>query len=100
MEERILTQHPEPGKHGVNISRHKYELVRGAIVESIRDRGGIAFRALIEDVERRLEGGFEGSVSWYVTTVKLDLEARGVIERIPGSRPQRLRLVESGESPR
>lgn len=32
-----------------------------------------------------------GSVSWYTTTVKLDLEARGELERVPGSRPQRLR---------
>jgi hypothetical protein len=33
-----------------------------------------------------------GSVSWYTTTVKLDLEVKGEIERIPGSSPQRLRL--------
>ena len=36
----------------------------------------------------------EGSISWYVTTVKLDLEARGLIERVPRSRPQRLRMAE------
>jgi len=34
-----------------------------------------------------------GSISSYTTTDKLDLEARGLIERIPGSRPQVLRLV-------
>ena len=34
-----------------------------------------------------------GSVSWYTTTVKLDMGARRVTERIPGSRPQVLRLV-------
>jgi hypothetical protein len=98
MEERILTQHPDPEKQGVNISKHKYDLIRRAIVDSIRDQMDITFKALTEDVKHRLKGQFEGSVSWYVTTVKLDLEARGVIERIPGSRPQRLRLIEREES--
>ena len=49
---------------------------------------------LVEDVGRKLDGSFDGSINWYVTTVKLDLEARGVVERIPGKSPQRLRLVE------
>lgn len=39
------------------------------------------------------------SVSWYTTTVKLDMEARGLIERIPGSRPQALRIVNQTEVP-
>jgi hypothetical protein len=30
-------------------------------------------------VSQTLEGKFEGSIGWYYTTVKLDLEARGVI---------------------
>ncbi len=41
----------------------------------------------------RLPGDFEGSVGWYATTVKLDLEARGLIERMPGESPQVLRLT-------
>ena len=32
-----------------------------------------------------------GSVSWYTTTVKLDMEVKREIERVPGSKPQRLR---------
>lgn len=31
-----------------------------------------------------------GSVSWYVTTVKLDLEVKGELERVAKSSPQRL----------
>ena len=89
--ERIMTLHPEPGKSGVNVSRQKYDAIRAATLESIRDHGEITFKDLTQDVRRKLEGTFEGSISWYVTTVKLDLEARGLIERVPGSRPQRLR---------
>jgi hypothetical protein len=91
MEEKIMTLHPE-GKNGVNISKEKYEAVRGAILDSVRAHGEITFRELTGDVGRRLEGAFEGSINWYVTTVKLDLEARGLVERVPGKTPQRLRL--------
>jgi hypothetical protein len=53
----------------------------------------MTFKELTEEVRGSLEGSFDGSISWYFTTVKLDLEARGVIERIPNKAPQRLRLV-------
>jgi hypothetical protein len=93
LKERILTRHPDPDKSGVNIAKAKYDAICAAIVESINDRGEITFKELTKDVQRRLSGQFEGSISWYVTTIKLDLKARNVIERIPKSKPQRLRLV-------
>lgn len=92
MDEKILTLHPQ-GKQGVNISKEKYDTVRRAIVDSLADRGEMSFWGLVEDVNRKLADNFGGSVNWYVTTVKLDLEARGRIERLAGSSPQRLRLV-------
>jgi hypothetical protein len=94
MADRIMTIHPENSKAGVNIDRVKYEAIREAIIESIRENGEIAFQELPGSVDKHLGGAFDGSIGWYVTTVKLDLEARGVIERIPRSNPQRLRLVE------
>ena len=97
MVERIQTRHPEEGKSGVNIDRHKYEVMREAILETLQAHGEISFRDLSAEVGRRLEDRFDGSISWYVTTVKLDLEARGAIERIPGRKPQHLRMArESG----
>jgi Family of unknown function (DUF6958) len=91
-EEKILTLHPEEGKQGANISRTKYEMIRQAIVEAIRSQGTITFQGLVSLVEYNLRNRFEGSIPWYVTTVKLDLEARGVIKRIPGSGEQKLSL--------
>lgn len=91
MEHRILTRHPE-GKSGVNISRTKYDAVREAIVRSLRADGDLTFTSLARAVERRLPG-FDGSIPWYAESVKLDLEARGLIERVPNTRPQRLRLI-------
>lgn len=92
MEERIMTLHPE-GKQGVNINRKKYDIVRQSILTHLRAHGEMTFTELAENVRRKLEGSFEGSINWYVTTVKLDLEAREEIERIPKSSPQRLRLI-------
>ena len=53
----------------------------------------ITFMNLSRAVEKEVNGNFEGSVTWYVTTVKLDLEARGEIKRVPNSRPQLVKLV-------
>ncbi len=90
---RILTKHPEKGKQGVNISRDKYEVVRAAIEACLREGGEMGFEELGRAVEGKLAGHFEGSISWYYTTVKLDLEARRVVKRVPGSSPQRIRLA-------
>jgi hypothetical protein len=91
LSEKILTLHPQ-GKQGVNIDRSKYDTMRNAIVEALGEQSEMTFTELNKAVGAKLEGSFDGSVGWYYTTVKLDLEARGVIERVPGSRPQRLRL--------
>jgi hypothetical protein len=93
MDERILTKHPDPGKQGVRISKAKHDVIRGTILDLLRANGEMTFTELSAAVNERLEGKFDGSVSWYVTTVKLDLEARNVIERVPKSKPQRLRAV-------
>jgi hypothetical protein len=94
VEERILTKHPQEGKSGVNISRQKYNAIRECIVEALHAAGELAFKDLTQEFRHRLAGRSDGSISWYVTIVKLDLEARGIIERIPGKSPQRLWLAE------
>jgi hypothetical protein len=93
MEEKILTKHPDPAKQGVRISRAKYDVIRGTILDVLSENNETTFAELTNAVHQRLEGEFDGSISWYVTTVKLDLEARDVIQRVPKSKPQRLRVV-------
>ena len=95
MEEKILTQHPQ-GKQGVRISRAKYDAVRQAILDALAVQEPISYRDLGDAVAQHLEGSFEGSLGWYYTTVKLDLEARNEIERVPGARPQQLRRASGG----
>jgi hypothetical protein len=95
MSERIQTLHPDENKAVVNIDRHKYELVREAILATIRERGQVLFKQLSGEVTERLPESFDGSVGWYTTTVKLDLEARGLIERLPDKSPQVLQMRKS-----
>lgn len=91
MKDMIRTLHPEK-KQGVNISKAKYEIIRTAILSALHTQKEMTFRNLSRAVEKEVNGNFEGSVMWYVTTVKLDLEARGVVKRVPNSRPQLVRL--------
>lgn len=86
-----MTLHPE-GKQGVNIAKGKYDTIRTFILQTLQDRGDLAFTTLCELANAALGPTFPGKVTWYVVSVKLDLEARQLIERIPKSNPQRLRL--------
>lgn len=90
MDEKILTQHPK-GQVGVSLTKRKYDIVRGAIIDALQTHHSLTFKELTEDVRRRLYGKLNASIPWYVTTVKLDLEARKIIEQVPKS--PKLRLV-------
>jgi len=92
MSEKIMTRHPQR-KSGRSISREKYEQVRGAILAVI-GRGALTHSELMERVASRLATRFDGNPHWYGETVKLDLEARNVIERTV-ERPQKYRRVRS-----
>jgi len=92
MRDVIRTLHPEK-KQGVNINRQKYETIRTAILSTLEVEKEMTFMNLSRAVEKKVNGNFDGSVTWYVTTVKLDMEARGEIKRVPNSRPQLVRLV-------
>ena len=92
MKDTIRTLHPEK-KQGVKISKEKYEIIRKAILCVLESQKEITFMNLSRAVEKEVNGNFEGSVTWYVTTVKLDLEARGQIKRVPKSRPQLVKLA-------
>lgn len=93
-EERVLCQTPTPGKQPTRIPRWKYDTVRRAILEALSSSGdSMAFKDLPAEVSRMLSAEERerlGSVSWYTTVVKLDLEVKGELKREPGTRPQHL----------
>jgi hypothetical protein len=92
--DKVVCETPTPGKQPTRIDRWKYDAVRKAILKVTPRRGdGIRFSELADKVKSALPAkqlAELGSVSWYTTTVKLDLEVRGDIYRVDGARPQRL----------
>lgn len=94
-DEKIQLLHPDLDKEAPRIDVWKYELVKNAILDILpQNDEGVPFNTLSDRVAENLsaeELKDLGSAGWYTTTVKLDLEARRLIERVPGSKPQHLR---------
>lgn len=89
MAEKIVTKHPL-GKTGRTLEKEKYDVVKEALVASLR-RQELTHTELMQALAIKLKRGFEGNVNWYGETVKLDLEARRVIART-ATKPQKYRL--------
>lgn len=78
--DKILTKHPQ-GKSGKNIDQDKYDTIKAAIFEILKKEKEVNFTELGKKVRSKVGKTFPGAVMWYYTTVKLDLEARGVLAR-------------------
>lgn len=85
-EEKILTEHPS-GKSGKNISQVKYETIKHALMAALQ-KENLTHTELVNLVYENLKDTFEGNIHWYTETVKLDLEARKVIERTKSKPPK------------
>lgn len=92
MTSTVLTAHPE-GKAGVNIEKHTYEIICEAIIHILRDRGEIPLDELDTAVRQHVTEPLVDSLEAYTTSVRLDLEARGIVE-CSGDMPVRLRLAD------
>lgn len=91
--DKVLCETPTPGKKPTRIDAWKYELVKEAILKvTPSQEPGILFKELtmwMEGVISAEDLKKLGSLMWYTTTVKLDLETKGILIRLKGS-PQRL----------
>jgi hypothetical protein len=91
IEEKIMTLNHD-GKKGVNISKDKYETMKQAIISIITKQKQVSLSELGLLVDKELAGSFDGKIGWYLMAVKLDLEVRGVITKVPGVSPRTLAL--------
>nr|WP_299418191.1 hypothetical protein [uncultured Emticicia sp.] len=89
--EQIQTLHPQAGKTNKRISLEKYFVIKENIL-SILSKTEPTHTELMEAIYENLKDTFEGGIQWYGETVKLDLEARKIIER-SGSKPEKYRLL-------
>ena len=87
-EKTILTKHPS-GKSGKNIDKQKYDTLKQAILSALQKKE-LTHDELFDRLNQSVKK-FSGNVNWYGETVKLDLEARKLIERT-SSKPQKYRL--------
>ena len=86
-----------PTKSAPRIDLQRYELIRATIQEALTIAdNGLTYTELVDHIRSLIPQEILkilGSLEWYTVSVKLDLEARGLIERIPQTRPERVRLV-------
>lgn len=90
VDEKTLTRHPDRNKSGKQISKEKYDVIKQAMLSILKGRE-LTHTQLFDELETQLGGNFEGNISWYGETLKLDLEARKIIQRTI-SRPVKYRL--------
>lgn len=78
--ETIQTLHPDPNKTNKKISLAKYLFIKEHLLIILQNQE-LTHTELMEALYAKVKDNFEGGVQWYGETVKLDLEARGLIER-------------------
>lgn len=86
----IQTLHPQVGKTNKKISLDKYNYIKAELL-AILSEFELTHTELMEALFSRVKNDFEGGVQWYGETVKLDLEARQIIERTKG-KPEKYKL--------
>ncbi len=89
----IQTLHPDKSKTNKKISLDKCKTIKEALL-TILQKEELTHTALMESLYQQVKDHFEGGVQWYGETVKLDLEARKIIERT-GTKPEKYKLKAS-----
>ena len=90
-EQTIQTLHPEKGKKNKKVNAEKYQQIKSAILKVLK-HSEPTYTELIDELKNGLQEKFDGNIGWYGVTVKLDLEARKIIERTK-NKPATYKLV-------
>lgn len=91
MSEKIFTLHKDPTKSGRNIDLAIYNELKSEFLTILKNCS-LTHTELIDKLTHNLKEKIQGNIGWYSETVKLDLEARGIIGRTK-DKPQRYYLV-------
>ncbi len=97
--ERVACRTPAEGRVGTsNIPVWKYDAVSTAIRAVLDEAGpdGMLNKDLRDAVGARMSAddlANLGKLGWHVVTVKLEMEVRGDVVRLPGKGPMRITLA-------
>ena len=78
------------GKSNKKISLAKYNYIREQLLKILSEQE-LTHSNLMEELFSRVKNDFDGGIQWYGQAVKLDLEARKIIERTK-DKPEKYRL--------
>ncbi|MBN8686557.1 MAG: hypothetical protein J0M10_06045 [Chitinophagales bacterium] len=92
--EMIQTLHPDQTKTNKRITQEKYNFIKKHLLAVLK-KTELTHTELMEALYQRVKDEFDGGVQWYGETVKLDLEARGVLVRT-GKKPEKYRVLRQG----
>ena len=95
METKIQLKHPA-GKKAVSISKDKYDVLKNQTIQCLNSNPEATFSEISKIIAKdfnKKKIKFNGSLNWYLEWVKLDLEARQIIKRVPRTVPQKYLLV-------
>lgn len=79
---KIIVTHPQTGTE-MKFDAAIYNPVKAAIMQSLKGSKGKTFTELTDDVVKIIKKkmpDFKKSIPWYTISVRLDLEARGIVE--------------------
>ena len=79
---KIIVTHPVTGTQR-KFDAAIYEPIKAAILQSLKGREGKSFTELVDDVGKIIQKkmpDFNRSIPWYTISIRLDLEARGIVE--------------------
>ena len=96
-EQKIQLKHPQ-GKKAVSINKGKYDLLTKEMIQHLTEKKDGTFSELLKSIFQSLKDKkiiFDGSLNWYLEWVKLDLEARQIITRVPKTSPQKYALTKN-----
>ena len=95
MEQKIQLTHPQK-KKAPSIDKEKYDAIRSSLVGCLKRNGKSTHAEIMHEVGNDFKTQnvkFQGSLQWYVEWVKLNLEAKHIVKRIPRTSPQQYALM-------
>lgn len=79
---KTVVTHPRTGTE-MKFDSAIYKPIKAAILQSLKGSKGKTFTELTDDVVKIIKKkipGFKKSIPWYTISIRLDLEAKGIVE--------------------